>query len=122
MAYARYNTLRKVAENVGWGFVQTNSYGSNAKSHLLQMRKEGLVKYTPGTYATDLLNRYNVRPWGPDKNANWYTLTWEGLQKLMELWPGKEKWSGMAHYMIKIAFDTDDKLTQTEIAFRRPKK
>lgn len=121
MAYARHRTLKEIAEDVGWGFVQTNHYGQNGKAHMLQMRKEGLMNYTVGDYATGLLNKYGVRPYGADKLANWYTITWAGLQKLMELWPGEEMWSAMAHDMIKIMF-TETPMTKTEIAFRKPKK
>ena len=122
MAYARHYTLKKIAKDVGWGWVATNDYDKTGKAHLLQMRKEGLVNYTVGDYATGLLNRYGVRPYGAQKIGNWYTITFKGLQKLIELWPGDDTWSDMAHYMIKIMFDTKNKLTQTEIAFRRLKK
>ena len=85
-AYARHYTLKRISKDVGWGWVQTNQYGSDGKSHLLQMRREGLVQYKDGT-SPRVEKGLGYRPSYADRLANYYTITFKGLVKLLELWP-----------------------------------
>lgn len=88
--YTRYYTLKKFIEkgSMIWRFVQTNDWGPNGKSHLLQMRKEGLVQ-TVNPYKIKQGTRIPRNPQigGPDLNANFYGLTYKGIQLLKEKFP-----------------------------------
>ena len=125
MIYARYYTLKELVDDRGLGFASTNDFGKTSKGHLLQMRnKEHLVDYISGQYGNDpaLLNRYGVRPYGAEKIANWYTVTFEGLQKLMELWPEEKRYHNLAYEMIRLAFNQSKTLDIRELNLRRPRK
>lgn len=125
MAYARHGTLKQLVDSRGLGFMSTNDFGKTAKSHLLQMRrKEHLVDYIGAQYGNDpaLLNRYGVRPYGAEKLANFYTVTFEGLMKLMELYPSEEKYHELAQEMIKFAFNPKQStLWHRELNLRLPR-
>jgi len=69
----------------GWGFVPT----SFAKSHLLEMRREGLVKDASWNHQAVLA--YAGRAYGPEKLANWYCVTMKGMILLKELYPDDKR-------------------------------
>ena len=88
--YSRYYTLKKFLNPnfLIWRFVQTNYWGPKGKSHLLQMNKEGLVqKVNPYKIKQGVRLPDNHRISGPDLNANFYGLTYKGIQLLKEKFP-----------------------------------
>jgi len=119
MAYARHYTLKKIAKDVGWGWVDTNRYNRTGKSHLLQMRKENLVQYVYGD-SSRIYFGIGRRPYGSERITNWYTITFVGLQKLLGLWPDDENIREMAHFIFKKMFGSDSHW-KDEIHYRSPK-
>jgi len=120
MIYARYYTLLKIAKDEGWRWVDTNRYGKTAKDHLLHMRNEGFVQYVDGTSYRVTLG-IGRRPHGSERLANWYTITFKGLQKLLEIWPNDKKLRRMAYFVIKKVFKPNY-YWKDEIHHRSPKK
>ena len=84
--YARDNTLYKIAKDQGWGFIQTNEYGSSSKAHLLEMRRGSLdyVKY--GQWNNKQVRQY-IQASYSDKLAYWYCLSFKGSVRLLEMFP-----------------------------------
>lgn len=89
----RYETLRKM---VYQKWAQTNEFGSEGKSHFLQMRRvsEGnLVRCIEGVRIPWEESRvkdwgkYGRTHYGSNMHALYYIITHEGLIKLRELWP-----------------------------------
>ena len=102
MAYARFNTLRRLVKDYADNFVTTNQMGKTEKAHLLQMRSEGYVAYTNA--ADPVVPQLGNRPYGADHLANWYTITYKGLMKLMNIWPEDNQWDDLAHMHMKRIF------------------
>ena len=119
MAYARHYTLKKIAKDVGWGWVNTNHYNRTGKSHLLQMRREGLVQYVYGD-SSRVYYGIGKRPHGSERITNWYTITFVGLQKLLGLWPNDKDMQEMARFVLKKVFEPDY-YWKDEIHHRSPK-
>jgi hypothetical protein len=120
MAYARHYTLLKIVRDVGLSWVQTNDYGKTGKEHLLQMRREGLVDYESGSSqrVTWGISRRTV---GPEIIANWYTITFKGIQKLLDEFPNDEDVKTAARNCIMNPFKEENKYWQIEIKHRSPK-
>jgi hypothetical protein len=118
MAYARYETLKKLAEDSGFSFVQTNEFGKAGKSHLLQLRYEKLVNYTGvGMPGYRLLDKHGITLHYADKLANWYSITFKGLQKLLSIWPDNEVAKDLAQEAFRLAFSTEE-MARKEVSFR----
>lgn len=75
---AKYKSLKNLFNTVGMSFVQTNQYPQSIKkNHLLEMRRDDLVFYVDAS--NPMLGHYSIKPFGPDKNANYYSITIKGL-------------------------------------------
>ena len=83
--YTRYYTLKRIAREKQWGFVQTNEYGKTGKAHLLEMRSEKLVKYVSWDHPQVL--KSGIRASYSDKLAYYYCLSFKGFAKLLKLFP-----------------------------------
>ena len=110
-----------MAKDVGWNWVDTNYYGKTGKEHLLHMRREGLVQYEAGT-SIRVHAGIGRRPYQSELLANWYTITFAGLQKLLELWADDDNLKGMARFMIRCAFNPETTYWERELKHRSPKK
>ena len=114
MAAVRFNTLKNLVIDAGWSFQDTNRYGKTGKSHLLQLRREGYVDYLDGRdpRITSISRRLysTIRPYGTEKIANWYTITFKGMDKLLDLFPEQKEISARAQDMIVSVFkqEVDD--------------
>ena len=101
--YKRYETLLRLVEEKGIGFVQTNEW-DGSKPHFLQMRKEGLVDYESGTSSrVAKINGY--RPYGSDRNAYFYTVKIKGINLLLKLDPNNEDVSDVCRKFMSGIFE-----------------
>lgn len=111
---ARHETLLRLFDEKGFtGWVQTNEWGKTSKAHFLQMRKEGLVNYMGGdqSYFKKLSG---LNPYGPDKNAYFYTITIKGVNKLIELYADNEDLAIGYRNMVKKALTDQNFKDQLE--------
>lgn len=103
---ARHHTLLKLIKNYGWQFAQTNAW-ERRKAHFLQLKKEGLVEYEHGTSSrVAKVNRH--RPYGPDRNANFYAISIQGLQLLKRLFPEEDYPKEMLRELITYVLENSD--------------
>lgn len=101
--YKRYETLLKLVVTKGLGWAQTNEFGPTGKSHLLHMRREGLVVYESG----DRLGKRGLYARGTDLNAYFYTITPKGLNLLLNINPGHEDVLDACESFIRGVFEKD---------------
>lgn len=127
MIYARYHTLKKLVEEVGLGWVQTNIHNKSWKAHLLETRRKGLVIYAPGDSWRVQKGLGHITSYA-DKLAYFYTITFKGLQLVLENWPNCEEAKDAAKKLIKIAFKSNwdskhnKEYWEKELELRAPKK
>lgn len=93
----------------------TNQW-SNSKPHFLEMRKEGLVDYTPGNDTR--ITRFNLYyPYGSEINSNWYNITIKGLMLLDELFPDRDEVKETMRQFVTGVFQDDDHYRK-EVGYR----
>ena len=75
----RFNTLNRLINTVGWGFVPT----SFKKDHLLQMYKSSAGAYVrTASWNHKEVLKNGISAYGSDKLSNYYCLTVNGMIKL----------------------------------------
>lgn len=105
---ARIGTLYRMAVEVGWGFVQTNQYGSAAKGHLLEMRRDSFSFVKNESWEHPMVSRYKMNIYGSDKLAWFYTITIKGLQELLKYYHETPELDGMKSRLFYTLFEEED--------------
>lgn len=128
MIYSRYYTLKRLVEEAGLSWVQTNQFGKASKAHFLQMRSKERLVIKAGGDTWRVEKGLGYRPAYADRLAYYYGITFKGLQLVLENWPNCEEAKDAAKKLVKIAFKSnwdsnyDKDYWEKELELRAPKK
>lgn len=112
--YSRYYTLKKLVTSYGWGWCQTNWL---EKAHLLEMRREKLVQYEPGTNLR-VRRGANFRIAGAGNLANFYTITFKGFELVGKIFPNEPELNKMKLDLFENIFENFSAYWKNEIRHR----